>query len=70
MKRKSGEERLKMGASMFDMARRQAIASFPDKNTDDINIKLFLRFYGRDFQPERCKKIVSHLSKCQITRQI
>jgi hypothetical protein len=51
MMKKSGEERLKMGFSMFDMARRQIVASVkmnkPDADIKDIRREIFLRFYGR-----------------------
>lgn len=63
--KKSGQERLKMGFSMFDMARKQVVASIkmdnPQSSKSDIKRELFLRFYGQDFSPEEQKKILSQL---------
>ena len=57
---RSGEERLKMGFSMFNMARRQVISSIkrdnPDANIQEIKKEIFLRFYGQDFSSEERKK--------------
>ena len=62
MMKKSGEERMKMGFSMFDTARRQVIASIkrntPCADINDIRRELFLRFYGQDFSHEECEKIL------------
>lgn len=64
MMNKSGGERLKMGFSMFDMARRQVIASIkrntPNVDRKDMRKEIFLRFYGQDFSPDDCKKILDH----------
>lgn len=48
MMRRSGEERLMMGARMFDAAREIVIASLP-KDLPEIEFKrqLFERIYGR-----------------------
>ena len=63
--RKSGQERLKMGFSIFDMARGQVIASIQKKNpnVDIKNLKreLFLRFYGQDCSSEEQGKILHEL---------
>ena len=60
--KKSGQERLKMGFSMFNMARRQVVASIrmykPDADVRDIKSGIFLRFYGEDFSPEDQAKIL------------
>ncbi len=65
MMKKSGQERLKMGFSMFDMARRQVIVSIKAKNPNadvkEIRRELFLRFYGQDFSPEEREKILRYL---------
>lgn len=65
MMKKSGQERLKMGFSMFDMARKQVVASIkmdnPQGSKRDIKRELFLRFYGQDFSSEEQKKILSQL---------
>ncbi|OGW42235.1 MAG: hypothetical protein A2132_07035 [Nitrospirae bacterium RBG_16_43_11] len=62
---KSGQERLAMGFSMFNMARKQVIASIRQDNpyADAMEIKrdIFLRFYGHDFSPEEQKKILKRL---------
>ncbi|MDO8141004.1 MAG: hypothetical protein Q6358_05850 [Candidatus Brocadiales bacterium] len=65
MMKKSGEERLKMGFSMFDAARRQVIASItrdnPNADIKDIKRELFLRFYEQDFPLEEREKILCKL---------
>lgn len=65
MMEKSGEERLKMGFSMFDFARKQVIASikekYPEANENEIKKEVFLRFYGDDFSEEELKSILKHL---------
>ncbi len=62
---KSGQERMKMGFSMFDFARRQVIASIQRKNPNidikDLKRELFLRFYGQDFSSEEQEKILHKL---------
>ncbi|NUO09561.1 MAG: hypothetical protein HUU08_12940 [Candidatus Brocadia sp.] len=57
MMKKSGQEWLKMGFTMFNMARRQVIASInnnnPQANSQEIRRKIFFRFYGQEFSPEQ-----------------
>lgn len=65
MMNKTGQERLKMGFSMFEMARKQVLASIlnqnPNADPKEIRKQLFLRFYGQDFTPEECEKILSQI---------
>lgn len=65
MMKKSGQERMMMGFSMFEMARRQVVASVkmnnPDADIKEIRREIFLRFYGQDFSPEEREKILSKL---------
>lgn len=65
MMKKTGEERLRMGFSMFEMARKQVLASIlnqnPNADPKEIRKQLFLRFYGQDFTPEECEKILSQI---------
>lgn len=64
MKRKSGEERLKMGASMFDTAKQLILASLTGQYSDaDRRAVLFQRLYGHDFSPETRARILTHLSR-------
>ena len=59
--RKSGEERLMMGDSMFVTARTLVLASLdPSLTEDEKRRALFLRFYGNDFSPD-CKERILHL---------
>lgn len=67
MMRKSGEERLRMGFEMFNMARTQALTSIriqkPDADLSEISKELFLRFYGEDFSREELKKILVRMQE-------
>ena len=64
--RKSGEERLKMGLSMFDMAKKLVLSSLTQNKPDEICKELFLRFYSSDFKPEKLETITSYLSKSAL----
>ena len=68
MMKKSGQERMKMGFSMFNTARKQVVASIKMKNPDagdnKIRKEIFLRFYGSDFSPEESVKIMASLKDC------
>ena len=63
--RQSGQARLAMGFSMFNMARKQVIAAIKQNKplADAMEIKrdIFLRFYGQDFSPEEQTKILKRL---------
>lgn len=65
MMRRSGQERLRMGFSMFNMARRQVVASIkmnkPNADRKEIRKDIFLRFYGQDFPPEDQEKILRQI---------
>jgi hypothetical protein len=65
MMKKTGQERMRMGFSMFDMARKQALASIinqnPNADSKEIRKQLFLRFYGDDFTPEEREKILAQI---------
>ena len=65
MMKKSGQERLKMGFSMFNVARRQVEASIkvnkPNADIRDIRKGIFLRFYGHEFSPEEQEKILNRI---------
>jgi hypothetical protein len=62
MMERSGQERLKMGFSMVNLARKQALASIIRNNltagAEEIRKELFLRFYAEDFSPEDQEKIL------------
>jgi len=66
MKRLSGEERLKMGASMFDMAKKMVLASLPIQEESECRIRLFLRFYGNDFDEQEREKIIRHIKEKRV----
>ena len=55
----TGEERLKIGFSMYDTARAIVLSSLPqDLSSEDRAVQLFLRFYEHDFSSEEREKIV------------
>lgn len=62
---RSGEERLKMGFSMYATARAFVLASIHDANPhatpEAIRCALFLRFYGHEFDPATRDKILAVL---------
>jgi len=63
--RRSGAERLAMGCRMFAAARRLMRASLGDADgvddSPDMRVKLFLRTYGRDFEPQARDRSVARL---------
>ena len=63
--KKSWEDRLMMGFSLCDMARRQAVASIkrdnPNAGINDVKKALFLLYYGQDFSLEEQEKILDRL---------
>ena len=65
--KRSGEERLKMGCSMHAMARAlvraSALQADPSASPATLRKILFLRFYGRDFDSARRKRILRALEK-------
>lgn len=55
----TGEERLKIGFSMYDTARAIVLSSLPkDLSTEERAVQLFLRFYEHDFSSKEREKIV------------
>jgi len=70
--RRSGIERLRMGASMFETARRLMRASLGDPmGTDDsaeMRVQLFLRTYGRDFDVAARDRIVTALRSWRLRK--
>ncbi len=64
---KSGQERLKMGFSMFNLARKQALTSIrtnkPTAGEEEIRKDLFSRFYAEDFSPEDQEKIIRQIGR-------
>ena len=67
MKKKSAQDRLMMGFSMFDAAKLLVIESLKAKtpllNPRDLKERLFLRFYGNDFNHDTKKKILNNLRR-------
>lgn len=65
---RSGEERLKMGCSMFATAQALVRASVLEKDPlaspAALRRALFLRFYGQDFDADTREKILVALSHC------
>jgi hypothetical protein len=61
---KSNEERFMMGISSNMAARQVVIASFPkDLSPAEFKERLFLRYYGNDFNEEEKKKIIEWIRK-------
>ena len=64
--RKSGEERLLMGCSMYETTRKivhSAIGhQYPGISKTEMNREIFLRFYGMEFNPADREKTLSALT--------
>ena len=64
---RSGEDRLRMGFSMYATARALVVASIlakePEASPERIREAIFLRFYGRDFDRATRDRIVSALGR-------
>jgi hypothetical protein len=66
MMRRSGEQRLRMGCSMYDAARQIVRSAILETNagvTDaEIKQETFLRFYGHEFSQDEIEKVISALT--------
>ncbi len=66
MMRKSGEQRLLMGCSMYDTAKQIVLSAIrnhqPGITDAEIKGELFLRFYGPEFSQSDRKKLLSALA--------
>ena len=64
---RSGEDRLRMGFSMYATARALVVASIlakePGASPERIREAIFLRFYGRDFDQATRERIVATLAR-------
>ena len=60
---RAGEERLKMGCSMFDTAKALMQAGILDQNPDtssaEIRRALFMQLYGHEFDADSREKILA-----------
>jgi hypothetical protein len=64
---RSGEDRLRMGFSMYATARALVVASIlerdPQASPEQIRAAIFLRFYGRDFDDATRERIPTRLTR-------
>ena len=62
MRKKSGEERLMMGFSMFETAKKIVVSSIFSKSNKlspaDLRKAIFLRFYGNDLSLDIKKRVL------------
>lgn len=64
MMKKTGVERLKMGLSMFDMAKKLVIASIiASGNGGDIRRQLLLRFYQTDLDTKTIGRLSERINR-------
>ncbi len=65
---RSPEERLIMGCSMFDESKIIVTESIkkdhPNISEQELKVKIFGRFYHRDFDKNTLQKINVHLKNC------
>jgi len=59
--KKTPEERVKMGFSMLNAARRIVMSTIKDKQ--NWRQEMFLRFYGDEFTPAQTEKILTALEQ-------
>ena len=63
---RSPQDRLRMGCSMFDTAkeivRSSILEADPHISAPELKKKIFLRFYGQDFEAEQKIKIIEALT--------
>ena len=60
--KKSGEERITMGSSTFDVARKIMLAAFPKNiSPQEKRTRLFLRLYSNDFDETAKQSILQSL---------
>ena len=57
----TGQERLRMGASMFDAAKELVIASLAECDQGEVRRRVFLRFYGKEFIGKKREEILRRL---------
>jgi len=66
MMSKTGEQRLLMGCSMYDIARQIVRSSIynnrPEISEDEMKKEILLRFYGREFSRTDREKCLSALA--------
>ena len=66
-RKKTGQERMKMGASMFEFAAKFAVASIKEKHKNQdlspcqLKKELFLRLYGNDFSDDQKTEILKSI---------
>ena len=69
MMRKSGEQRLLMGCSMFDTAKQIVRSSILDSRpviTDaEMKREIFLRLYSEEFSRDYTERLFKHWSYCE-----
>lgn len=65
MMTRSGEERLRMGFEMYEMARKMVTASITNDNPDisekELKVSLFNRFYGNDLTADIKQKFIDRI---------
>lgn len=66
LRSRTPEERMRMGASMFDAAKAMALAGIrhdhPELGESGIRRALFLRFYGDDFDAFQRERIADWIA--------
>lgn len=64
--KKTGEERLKMGCSMYDFSKQLVIDSLLNENpalsAKELSREIFIRFYGNEFNVDQRRKIADYLT--------
>ncbi|MBL7135505.1 MAG: hypothetical protein ISS81_02790 [Candidatus Marinimicrobia bacterium] len=67
MMRKSGEERMLMGFSMYETAKQFVVSSIKNNNPNislsELRQEIFLRFYGNDFNKINKEKVIIYLNQ-------
>ncbi|MFV1975865.1 MAG: hypothetical protein ACC651_08955 [Candidatus Scalindua sp.] len=73
MKKKTPEDRLKMGCSMFSFSKTIIQASLQGTENiqlSDLKKKLFLRLYGKEMDEDTRKKIAAYFSSSKSKKSL
>ncbi|MBI5446423.1 MAG: hypothetical protein HY900_35065 [Deltaproteobacteria bacterium] len=60
---RTGADRFRMGCEMFETAKAFVLAGLRAQGEEGLQERLFLRLYGRDYEPEERERIRAAIRK-------